>query len=71
MTVSHIEEERDVRVRAVACPNCHVPPRTLCDWGRGKAGALIRNPCSHTGRYIVAMELGLVPHFVGAWRWMS
>ena len=62
------ERERDDLVRQVACTVCHVPAGVRCDAGINKVGQRIYMPASHTGRYLVAVEAGLVPQMAG-WPW--
>lgn len=62
------ERQRDDMVRTVTCPVCGVGPGRRCDAGRNKVGQLIALPTSHTGRYLIAADAGLVQPIAG-WPW--
>lgn len=68
LTVS--EKEREDLVRTVVCPNCAAKATQSCTYGLSKSGARVVIPTSHTGRYVVAQEAGLVPPWRG-WPWMT
>ena len=53
------ERQREADVRQVGCPNCSMGPGERCDYGWAESTM----QWSHTGRYMRAQELGLVPPF--------
>lgn len=59
-TLTASEKEREDRVRTLVCPGCGAKPRERC----GSLWAVT----SHTGRYLAAVDAGLVPEFAGGWR---
>lgn len=67
--VMRTERERDDAIRRVQCPNCSAPPPYACIDVRDD-GTDYRMATGHTGRYLAAVEAGLVPPLVG-WPWTS
>lgn len=55
------EERREKLVRTFACPRCHARKGHMCTWGLNKLGGKIAIAMSHTGRYRLAAQAGLVP----------
>jgi len=56
VSVAQIEARRERTVRAVDCPICGAEPGNVCDETPDH---------SHTGRYLAAVERGLVPAMPG------
>jgi hypothetical protein len=67
LVLSRIEQRREEKVQRVACPNCEAVPGGLCYFGLTAKGWRLRSPCSHTGRYLVAVDARLVPRLAGGW----
>jgi len=65
--LTEVEKDREASCRTLACPNCHAKPRILCSHGRSRAGHQLKSSISHTGRYLAAVDAGLVPEFAGGW----
>lgn len=62
------EQERDNLVQQLPCPDCGVAQGVRCCFGL-KADGQPKVPQScHTGRYLLAVEAGLVPPWAG-WPW--
>lgn len=60
------ERMRDDLVKQVWCPVCGAQPRWRC-YGEEGLGRRAVMSVSHTGRYLVAVEAGLVPPLAGSW----
>lgn len=67
LVLTHREERREVKVIRFPCPNCGVGPGKPCDFGYSTKGFRLRSPCSHTGRYLAAVDAKLVPALPGGW----
>lgn len=65
--VMRSERERDESIRHVTCPTCSAPPPHACIEVRAD-GTDYRMGTGHTGRYLAAVDAGLVPPLRG-WPW--
>jgi hypothetical protein len=70
MSLDLTEREKDWEssCRTRPCPNCHAKPGKACRFVAGNGSGNYYNFISHTGRYLAAVDVGLVPEFAGGWR---
>ena len=62
------EKDWESSCRTQPCPNCHAPGGKACTFVAGNGSGNYYGVISHTGRYLVAVDAGLVPELAGGWR---
>jgi len=66
--LTEAEKDREASCITVACPVCGSRPGRRCSYGLSTSRRSRWNVCSHTGRYLAAVDAGLVPPLTGDWR---